>query len=323
MMFRNVYHQANDDIPLNEDLLNAILSGKTKKHKYLYPRFTVAAGILLVSAAVVAYPYLTNNHTKENISFTPGSVSPSESYLAVSPLTHPENTPDVSVVNTPMPNNTIISDKNPDTNNEMSNEIPDEKSKSEKHPENNIPSHENSQKYSINSPTMPPVDAQDNQNSDKLSSDSPAAEIQNIEMHTEDINISESVAQVKGVNSDLVTRSSLITETWNEENYFEYLGKKIIPSLPDDLVKVSDTEKNMTLFAETKIPYYDTWILKYSSEDGLRTVSVRISKNSSNIPDMITKDENHAEIVSSDALLNIEVFGLSAEEFTLLCSSLT
>lgn len=319
-MFKDVYHEANDDIPVNTELLNNILSAKPKKHKYLYPRFTVAASIFFILAVVLAFPNLVTAPITDDITLTTDELSANQPQPVAS------STPFVETKKDSAPTaDTHKTDINIDSNIDLHTSSTTPKS-TQKTSVSKIPENTQSTICESVSPTKPPLSENKQTSaptilsevSEVSSSETPQSEpTQNSVVCTP---VSE--PQVKGVNSDSVTREELITETWNEDKYFEYLGKKISPSLPEDLIKISDTEKNITLSSKDNTPYYDMWLLKYSSEDASRAASIRISKNSSQAPNVFFLSENHAEIVTAETLITVDSVGLSAEEFELLCSSL-
>ncbi len=310
MMFREVYHNANDDIPVNKDLLNAILSEKTKKHKYLYPRFTAAAAILLISAAVLAYPKIANKPT-DNI--TPQvTLAP---VVTVAPAAAPKNTA-ISTEPAPGPENNIENNSHAETAAPQKSETEDKKT--------HAPAQKSEKRESAHSsksmPTHTPQAASGSVQKQETPQNAAAAENEQ-ENQSDTTALSAPTPEVKGVNSDPVNRDSLVTESWSEDRYFEYLGRKINPTVPAGLLKVSSETKNMTLCAETGTPYYDMWVLKYASEDGTKKITLRISKSKSNCADA-PKSELHKEISAPDAFFTIDAQGLSQEEFDTFCNSI-
>ena len=147
-------------------------------------------------------------------------------------------------------------------------------------------------------------------------------------------------AEVKGFTSDEYDRESFITETWTTQRYFEYLGRTVTPDIPDDLSDVTVSEKDMTLYADSKAPCFDVWSLKYESADKKRTVSVKMTKNikktQENISGSSTVDEINgikvnvvtdadtffAEGIKDGISYSIETSGLTEKEFDSLCLSI-
>jgi len=263
-MFRKIYHQANDEIPCNKELLEKIINSKKKKNKYRYPLAVVAASVCIVCASIMAYPSLQEGF-EENPVPTPIVTEPVQTPIVPTPTPKATN---ATKTNTPKPKKT-------------------------KEPIANTPA-----------PTEKIV---------------PTAEpdVQN----TEPEEIVEKEGRVKGVTSDAVENESFRVENWTREKYFEYLGKEVSPKLPEDLEEKSLSDKQMTVYKDSGVPYYDVWTLKYASQDGEREVSIKLTKN---IKESYQQEvlENYREFAKDGISFEIESKGLSKEEFESLCESL-
>ena len=137
----------------------------------------------------------------------------------------------------------------------------------------------------------------------------------------------EKQGEVLGVTSDEVQKEELVTEVWTNEDYFEYLGREVTPDIPADLKDVTPKEKNMTVYADTKEPYFDSWTLKYESEDKERNVSLRLSKTSeqNSVDSESVSKENEqmqTDIVKDGVKCNVKTSGLTEEEFAGVLNSI-
>lgn len=292
-MFRKNYHMANDDIPVNEELLNTILEKDIKKNKPAYPRSTVAASLVILTLSVAVYPLIfKNTSTPSPVSIPEHTILPipsvSESPTPLPKTKHPvqestENEPTV---------------KNPSHATEKPVSRTDTKPKKTKAPETSKPQNTPEQKPIS---TIPPQESE------------PSTQ--------EEVN-----GDVKGVTSDEITQNSLVTEVWTEADYFEYIGREINPVIPDDLDDISQKERNMTLYSDTDTLCYDMWILNYASEDTTRTISIKLSRSdglSEKFQNISYSEElSQAKLNDLKVLIDVNAINLSEEEFNTLCNSL-
>lgn len=368
-MFRDVYHQANCDIPVNQELLEKLLTKKPKKNNFFYPQAAVVAGILILSASVLAYPKIKNNPTGGII--TPFSTLPP---AAVVTPTAPNPIPDFQTENNGTHATNIQNSERADTSQNMPAK-PTPKAKRNSLPKASAPSSQTkngkttvpqSSQAGINlsegaGDTTQPVaigQTPDAAHSTEVGQTSDTAQ-SSTTAQTSDMTPSETLAQTSGMTqsssigqmpdvqqptvlgqtSDTLTHASFITEEWTKERYFDYLGKIIDPVLPSDLVDISVTTKNMTLYKETGLPCLDTWSWKYESSDQARYAVVKTTKKVAEAEANIANADHYIEIndvkillttenssylaqaIQGDVSYTIETTGLSEEEFNTLCLS--
>ena len=255
------YKKANEDIPVNEALKErlkqkAAQPQKPALYKKVYPLGAAVAGILIVAATVWVYPMFTEYI--DHPFGTDGSPSVITQSSDWTPITSaaPTETKEPAVQkeqNIAVQQSAPASPKPTQTSKPARTEKPVSNQTENPEQEPTAPRAESPEPSAV---LQVPAEI------DEKSGENPASGGQPL---------------VKGVTSD--ADAALETAVWTRQDYVEYLGMDLskILKLPEEFTEVSAESKPMSLYVDTKLPYYDVWSFKYEAADG-RSIVVKTTK---------------------------------------------
>jgi|GEM_PF-3821446 len=322
ILFKDWYKKANDDIQPNEELLARILAQNSLKRparRKLYPLGVAAAGICIVSAAILSYPVLRDLNKERSSDILPPDNAvvvthqPAETDL-------PDGTPVVTAAPVQAAESTILPKKQAENTKTAE--------KTSKPKKTIVP-------QKTQTPTVKPKAPEKTQTPIQTEAPAqPSLQVKDVQEQPEEQNTS--VPAVKGVTSDQV---DLVSREWTKADYAAYLGVDVAAKLtvPADLENITPETRNMSVFAETQEPYYDIWAYKYRSADGARALTVKTTKMETNLPAVrgeeitiggaaavVSKTEIGAEVVfhNGGVWYMVKAEGLSEEEWMESCKSI-
>ncbi len=283
-MFRDWYKKANDDIQPDPALLERILMQKPRRRfsgRRLYPLGIAAAGVCIVSAAVLSYPVLRDVHKNK-----PSGILPPENAVvsSVAPAAAPDGSASPAALETDPPAKTQQPAQMPagqkaepaaKTRLPVKTTAPAEKTEAQtqkpiqtQQPVRDAAA-QNAEAAGAPAKTQPPAKTEEPAAA-SLAADSPDQPTP--------------TPAVKGVTSDQV---ELVSRPWTKADYAAYLGTDVEARLavPADLENITPDTRNMSVDPETDVPYYDLWAYKYQSADGSRRLTVKTTKDRQNLPE--------------------------------------
>lgn len=325
-MFRDWYKKANDDILPDADLLERVLAQKPRRrpnHRKLYSLGAAAAGICIVSATLLSYPVLRDlNKEDSGLELAPPDCTAVETCRPVHtaqtaetpkpaerPAVAPADTAKAPIKRTADPEpakKTVIPQKT---------DVPQKTKEPVKTPEPR-------QETPVPAQTQTPAAAPEQ----SLVQDG-------IQQPAEQ---SMGAPAVRGVTSDQV---ELVSVEWTKADYAAYLGVDVEEKIyvPADLENITPDARNMSVYKETKQPYYDVWAYKYKSADSARALTVKTTKIQENLSvadgeeftigdaaAVVSKTETGTQAVfhKDGVWYMVKAEGLLEEEWTQSCKSM-
>ena len=303
-MFQEWYKKANEDIPVNE-LLKERLKQKARQqrkpalYKKIYPLGAAVAGLMIVAATIWAYPLFTQTQQEPGGDIAdPAAIVQNATFVPIAstapvPAEQPAVSQEPQAVSTEQP---VQAARKP-----LQTQKPAATSRPQYTEQPAQAAGVSSAKPAAPADEEPAAPTAEPEQPGQAQQTDPASEAQ------DEQTLPEATPKVLGVTSD--PDVPLETVVWTRQEYIAYLGIDVEQALdlPEEFADIGAERKSMSVYTDTKLPYFDLWSFKYETPDG-RSVTVKTTKINA-----APLDTSNRQIAGADVLLTEEEQTLTAE----------